>query len=189
MEPEEKRKVKEDLERFARRKAYYSRVRKAWKRGYLLHGPPGTGKSSLIAAMANFLRFDFYDLELTEVRSNSTFRKLLVRTANRSIIVVEDIDCTIELQDRKDAKTDSESLVGSGNHDDKERLDPALLRSGRMDMHIHMSYCSPSGFKTLLSNYHNVDDHPLCPEVDLLLREVEGTPAEVAEELLKSDDT
>lgn len=65
-----------------------------------MYGPPGTGKSSLIAAMANYLNFDVYDLELTELRSNSDLRTLLVATANRSILVVEDIDCTIDLQDR-----------------------------------------------------------------------------------------
>ncbi len=89
-----------DLERFVKRKEFYMKVGKAWKRGYLLFGPPGTGKSSLIAAMANYLNFDIYDLELTDVKRNSELRKLLIATANRSILVVEDIDCSIELQDR-----------------------------------------------------------------------------------------
>lgn len=93
--------ILQDLERFTRRKDYYRKVGKAWKRGYLLYGPPGTGKSSLIAAMANYLNFDIYDLELTALRSNSELRRLLIAMANRSILVVEDIDCTIELQDRK----------------------------------------------------------------------------------------
>lgn len=82
------------------RKDYYRKVGKAWKRGYLLYGPPGTGKSSLIAAMANYLNFDIYDLELTEIGCNSELRRLLISMANRSILVVEDIDCTIEFQDR-----------------------------------------------------------------------------------------
>jgi chaperone BCS1 len=76
-------------------------VGKAWKRGYLLYGPPGTGKSSLIAAMANYLKFDIYDLELTNLRSNSELRRLLVSAANRSILVIEDIDCSVELKDRQ----------------------------------------------------------------------------------------
>ncbi|KAI4985773.1 hypothetical protein ZWY2020_018403 [Hordeum vulgare] len=63
-------------------KAYFKKIGKAWKRGYLLHGPPGTGKSSLIAAMANHLRFDIYDLELTGVHSNSDLRKLLIGMTN-----------------------------------------------------------------------------------------------------------
>lgn len=100
MDSEVKTTVMEDLERFVRRKEYYRKVGKAWKRGYLLFGPPGTGKSSLIAAMANYLNFDIYDLELTDIRSNSQLRKLLISTANRSILVVEDIDCSIELQNR-----------------------------------------------------------------------------------------
>ncbi|KAI9109652.1 hypothetical protein K1719_019282 [Acacia pycnantha] len=55
LDPDIKRFMVEDLERFMSRKEYYKKVGKPWKRGYLLHGPPGTGKSSLIAAMANYL--------------------------------------------------------------------------------------------------------------------------------------
>lgn len=105
MEQEQKTTIMQDLERFVKRKDYYRRVGKAWKRGYLLYGPPGTGKSSLIAAMANYLNFDVYDLELSELRTNSELRTLLVATANQSILVVEDIDCTIDLQDRLPADT------------------------------------------------------------------------------------
>lgn len=98
-------KVKEglikDLDRFVKRRKFYKRVGKAWKRGYLLYGPPGTGKTSLIAAMANYLKFDIYDLELTNLQRNSQLRKLLVSTKNRSILVMEDIDCSTEFQDRR----------------------------------------------------------------------------------------
>lgn len=50
--------------------------------------------------MANYLNFDIYDLELTGLRADSQLRRLLISMANRSILVVEDIDCTIEFQDR-----------------------------------------------------------------------------------------
>ena len=72
------------------------------------------------------------------------------------------------------------------NH--KERLDPALLRPGRMDMHIHMSYCTPSGFKILAANYLNINTHPLFTKIERLMTEVEVTPAEIAEELLKCEE-
>ncbi|PWA43493.1 ATPase, AAA-type, core [Artemisia annua] len=36
------------------------------------------------------------------VRSNSELRRLLVATGNRSILVVEDIDCSVEFHDRAD---------------------------------------------------------------------------------------
>lgn len=101
MDPELKRAIMEDLKRFVERRELYRTAGRAWKRGYLLYGPPGTGKSSLIAAMANFLKFDVYDLELTDIGCNSDFRKLLLGTANRSIVVIEDIDCTAGLGNRR----------------------------------------------------------------------------------------
>nr|DAD44284.1 TPA_asm: hypothetical protein HUJ06_002514 [Nelumbo nucifera] len=56
----------------------------------------------MIAAMANYLRYDIYDhLELTEVNANSELRKLLMKTTSKSIIVTEDIDCSINLTNRK----------------------------------------------------------------------------------------
>ncbi|XP_074573532.1 AAA-ATPase At3g50940-like [Curcuma longa] len=216
MEEEMKRAVVEDLERFARRKEYYRKIGRAWKRGYLLYGPPGTGKSSLIAAMANFLHFDVYDLGLSEVTSNSELRTLMMSTTNRSILVVEDIDCSMEMQQNREDKTtttpaaeeDREKVTLSGllNFVDglwssaaderiivfttnyKDRLDPALLRPGRMDMHIHMGYCTPCGFRILASNYHSVDDHSLFPEIEALIQEVDVSPAEVAGELMRSEE-
>lgn len=73
----------------------------------------------------------------------------------------------------------------------KEMLDPALLRPGRMDVHIHMSYCTPSGFRVLASNYLGIrdgEDHRLFGEIERLIESTEVTPAQVAEELMKSDD-
>jgi len=109
MEPELKKAILNDLDRFLRRKSFYKKVGKAWKRGYLLYGPPGTGKTSLIAAMANYLRFDVYDLELSSVFSNADLMQSLRNTSNRSILVIEDIDCNREVRDRLEVDDDDSS--------------------------------------------------------------------------------
>ncbi|KAL2906646.1 Protein HYPER-SENSITIVITY-RELATED 4 [Bienertia sinuspersici] len=217
MDSELKEMIMEDLERFVRRKEYYRRVGKAWKRGYLLYGPPGTGKSSLIAAMANYLNFDIYDLELSEMRCNSELRKVLVATANKSILVVEDIDCSVKFHDRDNNNDDDNEYAGhrqqekvtlSGllnfidglwsscgderiiifttNH--KDKLDPALLRPGRMDLHIHMSYCTPCGFNLLAYNYLGIKHHELFNNIERLIEEAQVTPAEVAEQLMRQNE-
>lgn len=84
---------------------------------------------------------------------------------------------------------DKRIVVFTTNH--KDRLDPALLRPGRMDVHINMSYCASHGFKLLASNYHGITNRQsqhLYGEIEALIDSTEVTPAEVAEELTKSDD-
>ncbi|GJX82239.1 AAA+ ATPase domain-containing protein [Tanacetum coccineum] len=105
MDPMMKKGIMDDLDLFLKRRDFYKSVGKAWKRGYLLYGPPGTGKSSLIAAIANYLKFDIYDLQLTNIGGDSSLKKLMLRTSNRSILVIEDIDCSIQLPGRNGIPT------------------------------------------------------------------------------------
>ncbi|KAL6622586.1 hypothetical protein ACP70R_032465 [Stipagrostis hirtigluma subsp. patula] len=97
---------------FRNGKDYYASVGKAWKRGYLLFGPPGTGKSTMVAAMANFLDYDVYDLELTAVRGNSELRRLFIDTKGKSIIVIEDIDCSVELTGKRKKQKERNKTSG-----------------------------------------------------------------------------
>ncbi|KAM3261278.1 hypothetical protein ACQJBY_052122 [Aegilops geniculata] len=222
MDPASKKEVIDDLDAFKAGKEWYERVGKAWKRGYLLHGPPGTGKSAMIAAMANHLDYDVYDIELTSVHSNTDLRKLFIGTTSKSIIVIEDIDCSLDLTGARDKKKDTAPDEDKANKGDKkgaadtsskvtlsgllnfidglwsacggervivfttnhlEKLDPALIRRGRMDKHIEMSYCRGPAFEFLAKAYLGVDEHELFGAVGALLREVDMTPADVAENL------
>lgn len=213
MDSELKKELVDDLNNFMEGKEYYRQIGKAWKRGYLLYGPPGTGKSSLIAAMANHLNCDIYDLDLTDVESNSDLRVLLLSMSKRSILVIEDIDCSIKLENR-DAEDetgnhhqnqqvtlsgllnfidglwsccgDGRVIVFTTNH--KDKLDPALLRPGRMDVHVHMTYCTISAFKQLAFNYLRIVEHKLFEQIEELITKIEVTPAEVAGKLMKSTD-
>jgi chaperone BCS1 len=64
-----------------------------------------------------------------------------------------------------------------------EKLDPALLRSGRMDMHIFMSYCS----KQALKNYLGVDlDDSVLKELEEVIEMARMTPVDISEVLIKN---
>ncbi|KAJ6960571.1 hypothetical protein NC653_038563 [Populus alba x Populus x berolinensis] len=170
----------------------------------------------MIAAMANFLGYDLYDLELTTVKDNGDLRKLLIETTGKSIVVIEDIDCSLDLtgqrkkkeKDENDAETGKEkdpiskkkkeaeeeskrtgevTLSGLLNFIDGiwsacggegiivfttnyvDRLDPALIRRGRMDKSIEMSYCRFEAFKVLAKNYLELESHELFGKIEELL--------------------
>ncbi|CAH2049022.1 unnamed protein product [Thlaspi arvense] len=183
MEKNKKQDIIEDLVRFSNAREYYRRIGKPWKRGYLLFGPPGTGKSTMIAVMANFLSYDIYDLELTAVLSNAALKRLLNRTPCNSILVIEDIDCSSNVTDGLFSASEGGRLIVFTTNR-VENLDPALIRKGRMDKHIEMLYCSFEAFKVLARNYLGIVEHELFPKIEGLLREIDIAPADVAENLI-----
>ncbi|KAF2936919.1 hypothetical protein DAI22_03g012900 [Oryza sativa Japonica Group] len=91
MDPDLKARVRADLENFLKGRAYYHRLGRVWRRSYLLYGPLGTGKSTFAAAMARFLGYDIYDVDLSRAGSDD-LRALLLHTTPRSLILVEDLD-------------------------------------------------------------------------------------------------
>lgn len=82
---------------------------------------------------------------------------------------------------------DERIIVFTTNH--KDKLDSALLRPGRMDVHIEMSYCTFNGFRVLASNYLKTEEHRLFKAIEDLFQRVKVTPAEVAGELMKSNNS
>ncbi|XP_060683767.1 mitochondrial chaperone BCS1 isoform X1 [Hemiscyllium ocellatum] len=136
-----------------------------YRRGYLLYGPPGCGKSSFITALAGELEYSIClmslsDRSLTDDRLNH----LLSVAPQQSIVLLEDVDAAFVNRDlAKENPTRYEGmgrLTFSGllnaldgvasaearlvfmttNHLD--RLDPALIRPGRVDHKQFVGYCS-----------------------------------------------
>ncbi|KAB1216489.1 Mitochondrial chaperone BCS1 [Morella rubra] len=177
MDSELKEDLMNDLERFVNGKEFYRRTGKAWKRGYLLYGPPGTGKSSLVAAMANHLNYDIYDLDLTAVQSNSLLRSLLHGMSSRSILVVEDIDCTIKLPNRE--FEDETGII---------RKNQAVTLSGLLNFIDGLLACCGQERIVVFTTNHKDRLDPALLRPGRLISEVKVTPAEVAGELMKSRD-
>ncbi|GLB44345.1 putative mitochondrial chaperone BCS1 [Lyophyllum shimeji] len=85
------------------------------RRGYLLYGPPGTGKTSTIYALAGELGLEIYALSLSSGLSAVTLSGLLN--------VIDGV-----------GSEEGKLFFATTNYID--RLDPALLRPGRIDMRI-----------------------------------------------------
>ena len=77
-----------DMRRFLGGEAWYAETGVPYRRGYLLHGPPGNGKSSVVKALAGELGMNIYLLMLSDPEMNDNrVSDLLSRVANRSLLL------------------------------------------------------------------------------------------------------
>lgn len=95
----------------------YDRPGIPYRRGYLLHGPPGSGKSSFIQALAGSLSYDICLLNLSERGlADDKLIHLLSNTPERSVVLIEDVDAAFNkrVQTSEDgyALVDAASLSG-----------------------------------------------------------------------------
>ena len=155
-----KRNIIDDMNEFVEgsTKEWYKTHGIPYKRGYLFSGPPGVAKTSTIRALATMFKRNIYRINI--VGPNMTDASLIFAinsVSKDAIIVFEDIDALFDQNRNKkdDTYVSFSGLlncldgvgIGRGqlfilttNH--AEKLDPALLRKGRVDNHFEFNYCS-----------------------------------------------
>ena len=83
---------------------FYARRGIPYRRGYLFHGPPGTGKTSLSFALAGTFGFELFTVSLKEpFMSEHKLTQLFSSLPSRCIVLLEDVD-TAGLEKREESK-------------------------------------------------------------------------------------
>jgi chaperone BCS1 len=137
-----------------------------------LYGPPGTGKTSFVQAIAAELGLNICYLNLSGTNmDDDTLNQMLNSSPVKSIILLEDIDAIfVQRESMKKKRNQGVSFSGllnaldgvrsqegrilimTTNH--REKLDPALMRPGRADVHVHLDYASERQMKELYSKFY-----------------------------------
>lgn len=94
MPPAQKTSLLADVRDFLASRDRYEAQGVPWRRGYLLEGQPGTGKTTLIFAIASALGMKLYALNLNNIRSDNELFSALHQVETDAIVVIEDIDTT-----------------------------------------------------------------------------------------------
>ena len=150
LDKDEKEKIINDITVFKDSKEMYRELGIPWKRNYLLEGPPGTGKSSLIFALASMFNMNIHIINLGPKVDDSTFMSAVSSLPNNTILLLEDIDALFVERKANDSNKSMVSFSGILNVLDGmgrknglvtfmttnyiNRLDNALIRPSRVDV-------------------------------------------------------
>jgi chaperone BCS1 len=191
-----------DLDRFFASRARYESLGIPWRRGYLLYGSPGTGKTSLVTAIASELALNVCSVSLASSGLNDDrINALLSSVPPRSIILIEDIDSFFRQRDqasqtmRLSFSGFINALDGVASHEGSvifmttnhpELIDEAVIRSGRVDFRMELSRCDRHQLREMFLKFF--DDPAAADVFASALEPGLWSPAEVQERLLKADD-
>ncbi|KAL4900268.1 hypothetical protein BDW74DRAFT_162346 [Aspergillus multicolor] len=193
LDEEAKQNFLADLQRYLlpSTRRWYSDRGIPYRRGFMFYGPPGTGKSSLAFAAAGYLGLNVYILSLgsrqiTEDGLVQLFQKL----PRKCLVLLEDVD-SYEVASRRPEETsepkgeaknemtlsallnlldgvaaqEGRVLIMTTNH--LQRLDPALIRPGRVDYQIKFHLADRELTKKMFWNFFSIADKPSAEEAPL----------------------
>ncbi len=179
LEKKELRKVIDVLnnrEKYASRGSYIPK-------GLILYGEPGNGKTLFAKVLASETNVNFYEFDTTKMFAQSRFKKLYKKASKNgpSIIFIDEISrfvpdseyesdtlrsnltMLLSLIDGMDSKNNV-FLVGTAN--DYGSIPQALVRPGRIDMKIFISYPDLNSRKEILNYYINKCNYKFQTSLD-----------------------
>ena len=184
----------DDVEWFMQNEKWYNEKGVDYKRGYLLHGVPGCGKSSSIKAIANKYKMPIFNLDLETIKTNSQLISLtndiLCEVPDKPyILTIEDFDrhemftqpwvyanrkdkvtmqCILNVIDGI-VESHGRLLIITCNDKDKIMANSALIRPGRVDKIIKFDYVDHEQAAQLINNYFGtqvqIESENLKPEL------------------------
>lgn len=172
---EVKNKITQHIETFLAHEESYKEISMPYHTGILLYGPPGTGKTSLVSALAREYDMPLYILNLRHFHSDAEFVRAVRSIRTRAMVVLEDIDTITPSRSETVAKTkDGLSLDSVLNFLDgmstphgtimvmttnnKNHLDPAMTRPGRMDVSAPIEYFTPEMVVEFCQRFISTDE-------------------------------
>ncbi|GBC09962.1 hypothetical protein RclHR1_09230009 [Rhizophagus clarus] len=169
-----KERILQDVKEFINNGKWYNERGIPYRRGYLLYGPPGSGKSSFIQALAGELEYNICILNLSERGlTDDRLNHLLSNAPERSIMLLEDIDAAFTQKRQQTDQQGYQSMVtfsgllnaldGVASSEERiifmttnyaELLDKALIRPGRIDIKELLDDASEYQIKTMFLRFY-----------------------------------
>jgi len=181
----------DDVNHFVESEASYNRRGIAYRRGYMITGIPGSGKSTLWESIANEHRWPVFRMDMSVLGDNSEVIGLLnsindyIATGQKHILLLEDLDRSVIFRRWRDGTQITDDAVlnmieSRGAHgriilitgNDRERMrntdvGDAMFRSGRVDRDIKLNYCTIPQIEGILRLYFEYEDPmELDPEIE-----------------------
>lgn len=194
--------IVDDVRRFLRpeTRQEYARVGMHYRRGYLLHGLSGAGKSSLVHHIATEFGIDVFNMPLSMLTGEEATG--LFKGSQKRILLIEEIDAAFS-KDRKRSEASFQfsvllnalSSVGTEEGmlvfmttNDRKVLDDALIRPGRIDYEMEFKGCTVKQTEALVRLYAPKADDGLVAAVGAVAKKNVLTPALVQKAVFHYDD-
>jgi len=153
---QQKDRIISDIRNFLNSEDWFNQRGLPYRRGFLLKGAPGCGKTSLVMVLAGYFNLDLYVLNMGSIMSDSSLFEAILEVPDKAILLIEDIDAISATNDRaskakKSKATESVTMSGFLNAIDgavtrdgrilimttnyPDKIDSAVIRPGRADMH------------------------------------------------------
>jgi chaperone BCS1 len=174
-----KNQITDHIDNFLNNKNWYNAHGIPYRTGLVFHGPPGTGKTSLVSALCDKFKKPLHIMSLSGMTDNS-LELALSLLPNNALVLIEDIDTysvtttrqsTSSIDDLSEMMgltlsgllnaidgiiaSDGRILIATTNH--LELLDPALIRKGRFNLSVEIGMltdnCFVEFFKTFFPEF------------------------------------
>ena len=162
------RSILDDISMFTKKKDWYTKRSIPYKRGYLFHGAPGNGKTSMALALADYLAKDIYVLPVSEISDDHQLKESFRNMGHNTIVLLEDMDAAFDGRKSKsnislsamlnclDGVYYKEGVITIMTTNHPKKLDPALIRDGRVDMKVDFTNPGDSEVKRYVEMFYEI---------------------------------